>query len=251
MATDIAADIAKKPHDENDDDSENDDDYVPEEDMDADDDDEQQGAPTQTDMTPRLSSTKRKAVDDAFEKLFGYPWGTRFVPKRARITTNRGANHREDILSDIFGSTVAAHLLATSSTVLGHEKQRVLLPTRVEQTVTEVKRFAGRNVVMTKTVTVDASQNGDGVKPSTNRQKPAGLDSVLVELAGPSKISTVAKTSADWDLYKTKTGVDEELEKQAQSNKAFLVKKDFLDRVDTRRFEQEKAQRDRQRASKK
>jgi Bucentaur or craniofacial development len=40
-------------------------------------------------------------------------------------------------------------------------------------------------------------------------KKPSvgGLDSVLQQIAGPSKISTVAKTSADWDSFKTETGL--------------------------------------------
>lgn len=43
--------------------------------------------------------------------------------------------------------------------------------------------------------------------------------------------------------------MNEELEKKAQDKDAFLVKKDFLQRVDLRRFEHEKAERDLQRAS--
>ena len=50
----------------------------------------------------------------------------------------------------------------------------------------------------------------------------------------------VAKTSSDWDQFKEKSGMNEELEKKAQDKDAFLVKKDFLQRVDLRRFEHEK-----------
>jgi len=39
------------------------------------------------------------------------------------------------------------------------------------------------------------------------------------------------------------------LESRAEGNEAFLVKKDFLDRVDHRKFELEKQERDRERAS--
>lgn len=240
---------AKQP--EKEDDSENnDDDYVPDEEMDVD--DEESGSANASESnTPQLSASKRKAVDEVFEKLFGYPFGTRFVVKRRRPESI--VSRRERILSDIFGPSVAAELLATSSTVRVNEGKRVVLPTTVEQTVTEVKRFAGRNITMTRKVMVDASATENPLDLSNRpvATAPTGLDSVLAEISGPSKLSTVAKTSADWDLYKTKTGVDEELEKQAQSNKAYLVKQDFLKRVDERRFEHEKAQRDRQRASRK
>lgn len=243
----------KQPEEE--DDSENDDDdYVPEEEMDGDD-EEPASADASDANTPQLSASKRKAVDEVFEKLFGYPFGTRFVVKRRRPESV--VSRRECILSDIFGPSVAAELLATSSTVRVKEGIRVALPTTVEQTVTEVKRFAGRNITMTRKVMVDASLTENPSDLSKHpvaaaaAAAPTGLDSVLAEISGPSKLSTVAKTSADWDLYKTKTGVEEELEKQAQSNKAYLVKQDFLKRVDERRFEHEKAQRDRQRASRK
>jgi hypothetical protein len=245
---------AKQP--DEDDDSENDDDYVPDEmdvdDDDGDDDDEPATAETSESNAPRLSASKRKAVDEAFEKLFGYPFGTRFAVKRRR-GPDTVISHREEILSSIFGPSVAAELLATSSTVRAHERKRIALPTTIEQTVTETMRFAGRNITMTKKVMVDAAkQSTDDVtaKPRA-ATKTTGLDSVLAEISGPSKLSTVAKTSADWDLYKERTGVDEELEKQAHSNKAYLVKQDFLKRVDERRFEHEKAQRDRQRTNRK
>lgn len=87
---------------------------------------------------------------------------------------------------------------------------------------------------------------------ATTATATIGLDAVLQELAGPSKLSTVAKTSADWDVFKTQQGsAAEVLEERAQGKDAFLVKQDFLSRVDVRRFEQEKAQRDLQRSSKK
>ena len=244
-----------------DDESENDEDYVPDEEMDEDD----EGA-ISADVEiqgPHLSASKRKAVDEAFENLFGYPFGTRFQSKRRR-TTQTKVSHRERILRDIFGPSVAAQLVATSSSVRVSEGKHVSLPLTVEQTITEVKRFAGKNITMEKKITVNAPEAGKtsgeinaGAStkslPTKAASKPAagGLDSVLAEISGPSKLSTVAKTSADWDAYKTKTGVEEELEKQAQSNKAYLVKQDFLKRVDERRFEHEKAQRDRERAARK
>lgn len=233
---------------EDDSESDDDDDYVPDEAMDEDDDEGDVSANAFVGVV--LSASKRKAVDEAFEKLFGYP----FTPKRRR-TLQTTVSKRESMLSDIFGPSVAAHLVATSSSVRSHQVKHVTLPLTVEQTITEVKRFAGRNITMEKKITVHASEaarrKNDESASKTAASKPGGLDSVLAEIAGPSKLSTVAKTSADWDSYKTKTGVEEELEKQAQSNKAYLVKQDFLKRVDERRFEHERAQRDKERAARK
>ena len=39
----------------------------------------------------------------------------------------------------------------------------------------------------------------------------AGLDSVLAEMRGPEAISTVAKSSYDWDSFKAEKGLDDEL----------------------------------------
>ena len=70
---------------------------------------------------------------------------------------------------------------------------------------------------------------------------------MLQELEGPGKLSTVAKTSADWESFKQDSGNIERdvLEQQAQGTNAYLIKQDFLHRVDHRSFLHEKAQRDR------
>ena len=57
------------------------------------------------------------------------------------------------------------------------------------------------------------------------------------------------KTNFDWEQFKDSTGLEDELKRKAQSNDAYLVKKDFLNRVDVRRFEQEKEERNKQRAA--
>ena len=70
-------------------------------------------------------------------------------------------------------------------------------------------------------------------------------------MSRPEKLSVASKTSADWDLFKAKntdTALGDQLESKARGNEAFLVKKDFLARVDHRRFELERAERDRERA---
>ena len=62
-------------------------------------------------------------------------------------------------------------------------------------------------------------------------------------------MSTVQKTSNDWESFKeSDKQLQDELEKNAQGKDAFLVKQDFLNRVDQRKFELEKDERDRERA---
>mmetsp|Transcript_27938 Transcript_27938/g.26781 ORF Transcript_27938/g.26781 Transcript_27938/m.26781 type:complete len:86 (-) Transcript_27938:209-466(-) len=76
-----------------------------------------------------------------------------------------------------------------------------------------------------------------------------GIDSVLEQLQHPSKLNTLDKTSSDWDTFKDRNEMKEDLEEKAQGNNAFLIKQDFLKRVDLRQFEKEKVQRDQTRAA--
>jgi hypothetical protein len=139
-----------------------------------------------------------------------------------------------------------------------------------KRVVAEVKRFAGQEIRVERMVMVPVMAGEDGEKAdasqtmvaegaassssaaeSTTRQKAKGVDNLLTELSRPEKLSTISKTSADWDLFKTKNAdvtLKEQLESSATGNEAYLVKKDFLNRVDHRRFELEKVQRERERS---
>lgn len=86
---------------------------------------------------------------------------------------------------------------------------------------------------------------------STKKATPATskLDSVLSQIAGKKQLNTVEKTSNDWEgLKETDKTLKDELERNAQSKNAYLVKQDFLNRVDQRKFELEKEERDRERS---
>ena len=75
------------------------------------------------------------------------------------------------------------------------------------------------------------------------------LDSVLSQIAGKKQLNTVEKTSNDWEgLKENDKTLKDELERNAQSKNAYLVKQDFLNRVDQRKFELEKEKRDRERS---
>jgi hypothetical protein len=67
------------------------------------------------------------------------------------------------------------------------------------------------------------------------------LRSVVANLDKPETISTLAKTSLDWDQYKNQQGLDDELERAAQAG--FVERQSFLQRVDERSYERERAQR--------
>ena len=231
---------------------------------------------------PTLSITKQKAVDDAFNELFGYNYTTSATNKsKSKVPAKgkRALQKQKNILSSIFGKTSSSKLMSSSkaTAALARPKASSGGIMRLEKRVIkEVKRFAGQEISVEKVVMVpifigpgdggsnssQVAQNGESTnKESIESSNTAaalapkakkGLDNLLSEMSRPEKLSTISKTSTDWDLFKSKNAdeaLKEQLESRAEGNDAFLVKKDFLDRVDHRRFELEKQERDRERAS--
>mmetsp|Transcript_13919 Transcript_13919/g.23119 ORF Transcript_13919/g.23119 Transcript_13919/m.23119 type:complete len:254 (+) Transcript_13919:92-853(+) len=235
---------------------EDDEDYNPDEDMQDDDEDVPNASVGADSMFANngippcmLPESKRRAVDAAFEELFGYSFGTRFLPKRRKLGDDpSNYNRTEDIIVAIFGPTAAAQIMATSNTVTKMKVQRAPLPSRILTTVTEEKKYAGQTIRVTRTLNATQAAAAAAATTTAEDGNPKGLDSLLQALNGPGKLSTVAKTSADWDTFKTDAGVEDELDKQAQGKNAYLHKQDFLKRVDERRFVDEKTKRDQERS---
>lgn len=253
-----------------DDSDDEDEDYLPGADPDApaDDDDAAVAA-----APAALSVARRRAVDAAFLDLFGYP----FAPAAREATTGTCASRdaapargpraaaKRSVLAAIFGARSAARLAARAAFVAKTAGPRpagggmLRLERRV---VADVKRFAGQEIRVERVVLVPVMAGdvaaGCAAPPPSGTEtaaaaapKAKGVDDLLSEMDRPEKLSTMSKTSADWDLFKAKNSdaaLTEQLESQAQGNAAYLVKKDFLTRVDARRFELEKAKREQARA---
>lgn len=212
---------------------------------------------------PRLPAHKQRAVDEAFESLFGKPPpaagnATSSLKKgRKKGAKSKKAMKKKNLLASMFGSSAAGKLLSTSAAVTKADtdsrKRDRPLQGLEKKVVTETKVFAGKEIEVTRTVVgptgAAATAAVKGPIAPAAASAPGGIDAVLANLGGPQMLSTVAKTSSDWDTFKDKTGLDEELEEKAKGKDAYLVKKDFLDRVDQRTFEVEKAERDRERAA--
>lgn len=90
---------------------------------------------------------------------------------------------------------------------------------------------------------------GQKIKIKTNEpiqnKKEDSLDLLINSLKNPKNISTLDKTAYDWEQYKDKTGIKEDVENAAKHG--YLEKKDFLLRVDYRQFEKEREQREEER----
>jgi hypothetical protein len=81
--------------------------------------------------------------------------------------------------------------------------------------------------------------------------KAGGVDQLLNQIAaGDGGINVTTKTAADWETFKETAGggLKDKLAEQANSKQAYLQRQDFLQRVDHRKFDLEKRERDQERA---
>jgi hypothetical protein len=77
------------------------------------------------------------------------------------------------------------------------------------------------------------------------QEQMSGLDKMVAGIVGRKGISTVEKSSADWDTYKQEHKLEDELADAPRAG--FVEKESFLLRVDGRQFESERAERERAR----
>lgn len=167
------------------------------------------------------------------------------------------------VLAGIFGKSVAASMLAPgggsvsqrSKTTAKVTKQgvdddeehkarmkeiraRALAATKglaKKEQVTEVRKFAGREIVVERTVAA-----GEKALMKMQPKETTGIGKVLEDIRGPKSVSTVTKSSLDWDNFKEEEGLNDELAKVSKDGQGILGKRDFLNRCDVRAFEQER-----------
>ncbi|XP_034541763.1 craniofacial development protein 1 [Notolabrus celidotus] len=144
-------------------------------------------------------------------------------------------------------------------------------PTRTETkvpakvTITKVFDFAGEEVRVDKEVSADSKEaktylKCQNTKQEENREeeteesspsgpphepsgkRPAGMGSLLNRIGGKKqKMSTLEKSKMDWDAFKSEEGITEELAIHNRGREGYVERKNFLERVDHRQFELEKA----------
>nr|XP_040024926.1 craniofacial development protein 1-like [Gasterosteus aculeatus aculeatus] len=132
-------------------------------------------------------------------------------------------------------------------------------------TITKVFDFAGEEVRVNKVVSADSkeaqsylkSQNakaeesgdedeapspGQPALPGTSAKRPAGMSSILGRIGSKKlKMSTLEKSKMDWDAFKSEEGITEDLAIHNRGRAGYVERKNFLERVDHRQFEIEKA----------
>ncbi|XP_027858487.1 craniofacial development protein 1 isoform X1 [Xiphophorus couchianus] len=130
-------------------------------------------------------------------------------------------------------------------------------------TITKVFDFAGEEVRVDKEVSADSREAKSYLKsqsahqeqdeetssshtqsslPGPSAKRPAGMSGILNRIGGKKqKMSTLEKSKMDWDAFKSEEGITEELAIHNRGREGFVERKNFLERVDHRQFELEKA----------
>lgn len=121
--------------------------------------------------------------------------------------------------------------------------------------ITQVFDFAGENIKVTKEVDKDSKEakkflktqeNNDNQEPE--KKGPGGIGSIMGIISGKKpKMGCLDKTQIDWNDYVKEEGIREELSTFNKGKDGYVEKQLFLERADLRRFEAEKAAREKTR----
>uniref|UniRef100_V9KRR5 Craniofacial development protein 1 n=1 Tax=Callorhinchus milii TaxID=7868 RepID=V9KRR5_CALMI len=143
------------------------------------------------------------------------------------------------------------------------EAEKPKAPTKV--TITKVFDFAGEEVKVTKEVDAASReaksffQNQQEQKELQSKSSPTatlaastptssgvkrlcGLGGALGKITGKKqKMSTLEKSKLDWEAFKEKEGIGDELAIHNRGKEGYIERKAFLERVDFRQFELERS----------
>jgi Bucentaur or craniofacial development len=218
----------------------------------------------------RLSKVQTQAVDSAFERMFGYPWGTHFELPAV-------LNHEHRMLVNVFGPEAASCLIgmlprnrrskapalrtnrrpagkATLAKGQSRASFEVAKPPLAPAKVVDQERGKATAPPQSSPVEMPSKARPTATVPAPPAPQQSrgggggGVDQLLSEISGKPSVSTLSKTSTDWESFKATSGLGDAIEEKAQSKDSFLNRQDFLQRVDHRTFEVEKQERDRERA---
>ncbi|XP_077565826.1 craniofacial development protein 1 isoform X2 [Stigmatopora nigra] len=167
---------------------------------------------------------------------------------------------KPSMVSSVSHATLEAH--SSDSNDFRRTESKELDPAKV--TIVKVFDFAGEEVRVNKEVSLDSreakmhfkaqcTEERMGTdKPTSpphqstcsqpSSKRPAGMCSLLNRIGGKKqKISTLEKSKMDWDAFKHEEGITEELAIHNRGKDGYVERKNFLERVDHRQFEMEKA----------
>ena len=199
---------------------------------------------------------------DVVAPLYSNPQANTVVYNPAAMLTTKIADAAAPISKVSSSTTATATATTTSTTYQNNSSLRRNKKIRLEEK--DYKNIAlpnhmGSATASTSTAAATSATASTSATPAptsvatttttTTTNTSSNLDSVLNQIAGKKQINTVQKSSNDWEGFKeTDKTLQDELERTAQGKNAFLVKQDFLNRVDQRKFELERDDRDKERS---
>eukprot|EP00752_Nemacystus_decipiens_P004172 g3815.t1 len=217
--------------------------------VDDDDDDDDVEEPEDT-LGSAMSPRQKSKIDDIWASMnaaealrpSGASGSALKGGKGKEKTKKKKANKKANkVLAGIFGKKVASGIVSGAGKTKrragageGAARKKALAASRKVE-VTEVKKYAGKDIVVKRTVTAGSAEHA----AAAAAKKKGGLDNVLAAIDGPKSISTVTKSSMDWDTYKAAEGIEGEMEQATKDGKGYLNKQEFLQRCDVRKFETE------------
>lgn len=197
-----------------------------------------------TKVGPKAEDKLKKKSDDLWASFLS-DVGTR--PKESALAAQSSSTEKEDIS--------VLNVAPSSKDTKGPEPAKV--------TITQVFDFAGEEVRVNKVVSADSKEakmylenqkedeedeeeetsgGSQPTLPGPSVKRPAGMSSIMNRLGGKKlKMSTLEKSKMDWDAFKSEEGITEELAIHNRGKEGYVERKSFLDRVDHRQFEREKA----------
>lgn len=184
--------------------------------------------------TEEVQEEKKKHADDlwaSFKRDTGFK-------KKSTVTDSNSKN-------------TSTNTSISTTTTKPQEVSKPKQPDTVK--ITQIFEFAGEQVKVEKEVKADSAEARLSLPNSTAsastppqlgpKRKSAGLGgigSVLSQINKKQKLSVLEKTKLDWNQYKQKEQIEDELESYKKGKDGYLEKQDFLQRADLRQFEIEK-----------
>lgn len=192
--------------------------------------------------TQRYTNRLRLQAEDTFARLQPSLHSSSLLAALKRAMAEEPAKRKprgvwlDPMLSSFLGSPERETPQPISPQALDLAQQ--VLDTFGTSKVVEKVKFAGEMVDVVKQV--DKSSN-----PNAAANKSM-LEEMLEGIAKKRSVTTVEKSSYDWEQYKAQHQLEDELKDAGKDG--FVEKQQFLHRVDGRQFELERTQRERERA---
>ncbi|KAM9854495.1 craniofacial development protein 1 isoform 2-T2 [Aulostomus maculatus] len=184
--------------------------------------------------------------------------------KQKKKSDDLWASFLSDVGSRPKHSTPASPSSATKKVDSSSNRTETTASEPAKVTITKVFDFAGEEVRVDKEVLADSREAKSFLKshitnhdsgneenctspsqaglPGPSAKRPAGMSSILSRIGGKKqKMSTLEKSKMDWDAFKSEEGITEELAIHNRGREGYVERKNFLERVDHRQFELEKA----------